>query len=126
MGESETDKTEATQKAKRIMALLIDGEPALVWDEWSSEVFKSAMPRDAFAAHINGTREQLGDLKSSEFVSAQYMSGDPQLGFEGDLYVVVYLNTYNAGVLNERVVMVKDSDGVFRMGGIWQLPGEET
>ena len=51
------------------------------------------------------------------------MSGDPQIGLEADLNVVVYLNIYNAGVLNERVFMVTDSCGVFRMGGICYLPG---
>jgi hypothetical protein len=60
----------------------------------------------------------LGDIEESEIVAAQYMSNDPQIGFEGDLYVVVYPDTHNAEALNEWVVMVEDPDGDFLMGSM--------
>ncbi len=41
------------------------------------------------------------------------------LDYQGTVYAVSYLNTYAAGRYLERVVVLKEKDGKFRLAGLW-------
>src|SRR4029434_9524762 len=93
-----------------------------LWNNQMSEVFKSKVSKDSFIANLTIGRQSLGSPVSSEFIDLAYSRFDPSTGYQGEIYALNYLNAYTAGNFYERIVVVKEKDGKFRLAGLWGAP----
>ena len=48
-----------------------------------------------------------------------YSQEDKESGFKGEIYGFNFLNKYENGKFYERIVVIKEEDGMFRISGIW-------
>lgn len=116
------DREEADKAAKAILDSLQAGKYELLWNTQMSEFFRSKMTKDSFLANMSIGRQQLGPLSSSKFVDMAYSQADPTTGTKGEIYAFNYLNSYATGNFYERVVVIKERDGKFRLAGLWGSP----
>jgi hypothetical protein len=68
-------------------------------------------------------RAQLGPASNSRIIDVQFSMEDPSSGFKGSIYSVTFASTYAVGQVYDRIVVVKDPDGHFRLSGFWATPG---
>lgn len=116
------DKEEAEKAAKQILASLKGKSYDVLWETQMSDFFKSKMTKDSFLANMTIGRQPLGDLTTSKLVDMSYSQMDHATGTKGEIYVFNYLNTYNVGKFYERIVVIKEADGNFRLAGLWGSP----
>jgi hypothetical protein len=118
-----TDQDDARKAASGILTSLRSGHYSKLWDSQTSAFFKSKLTRDSFLANMTIGRQQLGaPIGDPKFVDMAYSQSDPSTGFKGEIYAFNYLSSYAAGNFYERVVVVKEQDGHFRMSGLWGSP----
>jgi hypothetical protein len=79
-------------------------------------------PKDSFLANITMGRQQLGSPGEFKFVDMAYTQSDPTTGMKGEIYAFNYLTSYSAGKFYERIVVIKEKDGRFRLAGMWGAP----
>ena len=120
------DQDDALKAAKEILISLQQKKFETIWDTQTSEFFKSKTTKNSFIANMTLGRQQLGTPKESKFVDMAYAQSDPPTGFKGEIYAFNYLNTYEAGNFYERIVVVKEKDGRFRLSGLWGAPAQST
>lgn len=117
------DKEDADKAASAILASIRSGEYSKLWKTQTSPFFKSKVTEDSFLANMAMGRSSLGaPVGNPKFVDMAYSKKDPATGYEGEIYAFNYLTTYASGKFYERIVVVKDKDGKFRMSGIWGTP----
>ena len=116
------DSDEAARAARQILAALQALQVEQVWDAQTSEFFKSRVSRDAFVATVTAGREPLGEPGRSDFLQMTTADADEATGYEGTIYAFSYRNAYDAGVYIERIVVIEDPDGEFRLSGLWGAP----
>jgi len=117
------DQDDARRAASDILTSLRTGQYPKLWDSQTSEFFKSKLTRDSFVANMSMGRQQLGSPTGDpRFVDMAYSQSDPATGFKGEIYAFNFLCSYSAGNFYERIVVVKESDGKFRLSGIWGSP----
>ncbi len=116
------EQDEAAKAANAVMTALGEKRYEVIWDDMTSDVFKQKTNRDAFLAGLSSGREELGDLTGSELIDVQSALDDPESGYKGMIFSFTFLNAYSAGQFHERIIMLKDGDGAFRMGGLWGQP----
>jgi hypothetical protein len=119
------DQDDAAQAAKEILHSLREGQYTKLWDTQTSAFFKAKMTKDSFLANMSMGRQQLGKPGNSKFVDMAYSQSDPSSGTKGEIYAFNYLNAYAAGNFYERVVVIKEADGKFRMAGLWGSPASK-
>lgn len=115
-----TDPEAATKAAESILRNLAAGQVKQVWNSQTSNFFKKLTDENSFILGMS-QRSGLGNLNTVSATSARHFTKDPQSGYEGDMYVVDFKNTYAAGTFLERVVVLNEN-GVYRMSGIHIAP----
>jgi len=120
-----SDQDDAAKAAKDILKALQSGQYNTLWDSQVSEFFKSKMTKDSFLANMTLGRKQLGTPGETKFVDMAYSQTDPATGMTGEIYAFNYLNTYSAGKFYERIVVLKEKDGRFRLAGLWGAPASK-
>ena len=93
-----------------------------VWNSYASELIREISDEDNFLAHITMGRAQLGSYTQSDIVNVELFSHDQASGYQGRIYSVTFKNTYPIGIVYDRIVVVKDPDGRFRLAGFWAVP----
>ena len=116
------DKDDAEKAAMEIVAALQAKQFEKLWTSLTSDLFKAKVTKDSFVANFTLGRAQLGPAGESKLIDSAYSQTDPASGFNGEIYAFNYLNSYAAGKFYERIVVVKEKDGKFRMAGLWGTP----
>jgi hypothetical protein len=119
------DQDEATKAAKDILASIQKQQFEKLWNTQTSEFFKSKMTKDSFIANLTLGRQQIGAPTETKFIDMAYTQIDPSTGFKGEIYAFNYLTTYSVGKFYERIVVVKEKDGKFRLSGLWGAPAQK-
>jgi hypothetical protein len=116
----------AQKVAEDILRGLSAGTFKTIWDQKVSKFFKDRVTENLFLSNMAMSRPMLGKLQSLQYVSTQHLNKDPQTGFEGDIYFVVFRTNYTSGDFFEHVAVVKDADGQYRFSGINGAPVPKT
>jgi hypothetical protein len=116
------DQDDALKAAKEILSSLQQKKFETLWNNQTGEFFKSKTTKDSFIANLTIGRLQLGTPSESKFIEMVYAQSDPATGFKGEIYTFIYLNKYSSGKFYERIVVVKEKDGKFRLSGLWGAP----
>lgn len=119
VADEESDAIAATQK---ILQLLSGADYTEIWESHTGELYKSVVSKDSFMANMSIGRSPLGAMDSSVIVDAAYSEIEPQTGQTGKFYAVTFKNHYMVGDVYERIIVMLESDGVFRMIGHWGSP----
>lgn len=106
----------ARATAKEWLALLDDQEWAQTWEQ-AGELLKAAVSQDEWARTMSVTLGPLGKVESRAVRSSEYSTTMP--GAPDGEYVVVQFDTTfeNKQTALENVVMMKQSDGSWRIAG---------
>jgi hypothetical protein len=115
------DRKAAEDAAKQIKSEIDSDHFADVWDNHIAAPFKSHMTKQAFMANLSMGRAQVGKFVSGSFVSMTYATSDPS-GYTGEIYGFTYLDTYANGKFYDRLVVIKEKDGQFRLAGLFSAP----
>jgi hypothetical protein len=116
------DVDDALNAAKVIRKAIQEKKYEDVWNTRVSKAFQSKTSKDAFVTNLQLGRQQVGNFVKSTFIDMQSGKAQPGSGFEGDVYTFNYRATYANGTFYERVVIIKDPDGKFRLAGLWAQP----
>jgi hypothetical protein len=57
-----------------------------------------------------------------QVIGREHTNKDLATGVDGDIYAITFRNKYSTGEFYERIVVVKDSDGQYRLSGISGSP----
>jgi hypothetical protein len=112
----------AQKAAEDILQSLSNGEFKTVWDKKVSRFIKDRTSEDAFLSNMSMGRPTLGKLQSFTLVSREHASRDPASGFIGDIYSMTFRSKYPTGEFYERIVVLKEADGAYRLSGIGGSP----
>jgi hypothetical protein len=121
LGQTPQDKMAAEKSAEDIVAALGSRNYKVIWDQMTSQWFKSRVPEDAFIANLTMGRQVLGTSRGSTLISTEYGTQDPS-GYQGPIYAMMFRSKYSSSDVFERIVMIKDQDGKFRMSGLNATP----
>jgi hypothetical protein len=120
------DQDDARKAASNVLALLHSGQYTNLWDMQTSAFFKSKLTKDSFLANMALGRQQLGNpVGDPKFVDMAYSQSDPSTGLKGEIYGFNFLTSYSVGNFYERIVVIKEQDGKFRMAGLWGAPASK-
>ncbi|MEW6427911.1 MAG: DUF4019 domain-containing protein [Thermodesulfobacteriota bacterium] len=111
---------DASEKAAaNILSMLAKKQYYDLWDSQISDWFKRTVTKEAFIANMTLGRARIGELVDSKTISNDFSDFDPSSGYKGTIHSVTFLNTYTNGKFFERIVVIKEKDGSFRLAGIW-------
>jgi hypothetical protein len=116
------DHDDALKAANAILGDIQKLSFEILWNDQTSDVFKSSTSKDSFLENLTTARQPLGQATDSEFIDMTHAETDPGTGYKGEIYAFNYLNTYAAGKYYERIVLVKEKDGKFKFAGLWGSP----
>lgn len=119
------DQDDAALAARGIVTSLQQRQFEKLWNEQTSEFFKARLTKDSFLANMSLGRQQFGAAMSSTFIDMAYSQFDPGSGLRGEIYAFNYLNVYAGGKFFERIVVLKEKDGKFRLSGLWGTPAPQ-
>ncbi len=119
------ERDDAIEAARIIMRLFGEHRYRDVWQNYTSDFIRQRGTRDSFLAHMSMSRTQLGALSQSRVVDVQFFTQDAASGFVGRIYAVMFANTYSIGPAYDRIVVVKEADGRFRLSGFHIAPGSQ-
>lgn len=117
-----SDTEDATAAARRVFDALGSQDYEKLYDSLCAQSLKKTLSKDDFVAQVAIARSRLGTPTSTTVVGAEEREADKTSGTEGRLWAVSFNNAYRKEQLRERLVMVKEADGQFRMAGIWATP----
>lgn len=113
---------DAQAAVERIRRSISDQNFERLYDDQTSEFFKAGIRRAEFLQNMKQGRAQVGATKSINAMSHSYSEIDPQTGYRGKIYAFDFLVKYDKGAFFERLVLVKDPDGRYRLAGIRANP----
>jgi hypothetical protein len=119
------DQDSAIKASKDILSSIQAKNFEALWNSQTSEFFKSKTTKESFIANMTMGRQQLGTPGASKFLDMAYTQNDIATGYKGEIYAFNYLNTYTTGQFYERIVVVKEKDGKFRLSGLWGAPAQK-
>jgi hypothetical protein len=119
------DPDNASKAAKDILSSIHQKQFVDVWDSQTSAWYKAKITKDSFIANLTLGRQPLGSVVDTKFVDMAYSQTDPSSGYQGEIYAFNYLTTYTVGKFYERVVVIKESDGKFRLSGLFGAPAPQ-
>ena len=93
-----------------------------LWNTKTSKFYKKNITKDSFLANMSIGRSQLGVLTGSNIVDVQYSERDELTNYDGKIYSITFLSEYTVGNFYERIVVTKETDGIYRLGGLWGAP----
>lgn len=116
------DTDDAAQVARQIITALDNQQYELIYDATASKTLKDKMSKEVFLTNMTLGRASFGKLAESKELDKGVTESDPVSGYKGKIYTVDYLNRYANGSYYERVVMVREDDGQFRLAGLMGKP----
>lgn len=117
------DSEDATRAANDILSSLHSRNFDDIWRTKTSSVYKKTITRDSFMANMALGRGPLGNvMQPPMFVDMGYAKSDLNSGVTGEIYAFNFLTTYAAGRFYERIVVIKEDDGAFRLAGLFGAP----
>jgi hypothetical protein len=113
------EKEDAIAAAKTVIAALAEKKFPLMWDTLASDWYKKDLgyTRDGFITVLTMSRRDIGRLTSSTVLNVRFNAPQPNVGFKGKSYAVVFENTYTTGKRLEGALVVQEN-GRFKMGGL--------
>jgi hypothetical protein len=112
----------AQKAAEDILRSFDNGQFKTVWDQKVSQYVKERTSEDVFLSSMSIGRPALGKLIDLTSVGRDHFSRDPTTGYEGDIYGITFRSKYTSGEFYERVVVVKDADGIYKLANISGSP----
>jgi len=109
----------AQKAAETIVNALGTQKYSLLWSQYTSQWFKSKVDENVFLANLSMGRAQFGQIQKISLVSFEHATSDPVNAFQGDIYAFTFRDKYPIGEFYERIVVIKDTDGQFRMSGLF-------
>ena len=116
------DLDEAKSSVTTIKRLIAQGDYETLYDKHMSNNFKNQAPRPSFIQNMQQGRRMVGPIRESTFVSHTFSERDALTGYTGKIYSFDYLSKYEQSAFMERLVVIKESDGRFRLAGMWSQP----
>ncbi len=113
------NKNAAEKSATIIISMLEKAQYSDLWDFNTSDWLKKLTTKDAFIANMTLSRARLGRLIESKVLSNDFLSFDPSSGYTGPIYAITFVNVYAGSRIFERIVVIQEKDGNFRLSGIW-------
>lgn len=113
------DRDDAAAAANEVLAALNQQQYEWVWDQMASAFLKRKTDKDSFISSVATGRANLGKLRESKVTDVVPSESDASSGYHGQIYAVEFANTYASGEYLERLVVVKEDDGHFRLSGLW-------
>ena len=109
---------EGTAAVVQWLKLVDASEYAQAWEQ-SAELFRNAVPKEAFGTGIAAVRSPLGMVESRKLLSASYTTALP--GAAAGQYVVFQFDTtfQNKKDAVETITPMKDKDGTWRVSGYY-------
>ena len=83
---------------------------------------KSKTTKAAFVQNLRNGRALVGEVKKTTDISYTYAESDPVSGYKGKMYMFDYKTVYEKGSFTERLVVIQEADGKYRIGGLWSVP----
>ena len=112
----------AEKAAEEIISALGQQNYKLVWSQLTSEWLKKQETEATFLENMEEGRSPLGILQTSNLVSRQGPAKDPATGYQGDFYAFTFRDKYLTAELNDRILVIAESDGEYRLAGFFVLP----
>lgn len=116
------DLDDAKASVATIKKLIGQGDFENLYDRYVSALFKSQAPRATFIQNMKQGRQTVGAIRESTLISHTFSEKDLTTGYTGKIYSFDYLSKYNQAAFYERLVVIKENDGQFRLAGIWAQP----
>lgn len=116
------ERSEAAAAAQEILKLFGEKKYVKIWETHMSESVQRISSRDHFLSNVTMSRSSLGQFSSAEIINIEYTTFDPVTKVNGAIYAVTFNSMYTIGQVYDRIVVVKDVDGRFRLGGWWAVP----
>ena len=93
-----------------------------LYDNRVSDIFKSKVSKAVFIQNLRTGRANVGEQQQATLTSHTFSETDPASGYRGRIYAFDYHVRYERAAFFERLIVVKDPDGIFRLAGIWANP----
>lgn len=116
------DAEEAQAAVDGIRRSLAEEQFERLYNDQTSEFFKAGMRRADFVQNMKQGRAQVGSLKSADAISYTFSEVDQRTGYRGKIYSFDFHVKYEKGGFYERLAVIKDPDGRFRLGSVWASP----
>jgi hypothetical protein len=122
---SAQDSPEKSQKAvaaaRTIMALAAENKVNTIWDKHVSTWMKKRADKAVFVQNLSFGRASVGKPTTVKLQDLKYASVEQD--YKGDIYSITFETTYKVGKYYERIIVIKDDDGEFRLSGLSSVPG---
>lgn len=119
------EEDDARSAASAVRAAISNQEYEDLWNSRVSEFFKGKVQKAAFIQNLKQGRAQVGVARSVTPVSYTFAEVDSMTGYRGKIYSFDYHVKYEKAAFFERLVVVKDPDGRYRLAGIWANPAPQ-
>jgi hypothetical protein len=119
---AQAQEADAERAATDILRSFANQEFKTIWDQKISDWARKNWAKDGFLASMSMSRPQLGKLLTLTVVAREHTNHDASTNYDGDLYAITFRNKYTTGEFYERIVVVKDPDGQYRLSGIYGSP----
>jgi hypothetical protein len=116
---SQSPEVSAELAASDILNSLSKQEFKTIWDQKISDWARKNWSKDGFLSSMSMSRPQLGQLLASQIVSKEHTTFDQATNYTGDIYAITFRDKYTTGEFYERLVVARDSDGKYRLSGIY-------
>ena len=113
---------DAKRAATAIRASIAAGRYEQLYDDQTSSWMKQRVNRQQFIASLQSGRAQMGPIVSETYLTSALMQEDPQSGYKGEIYSFDYKAKYAQASFYERIVVIRDADGAFRLSGLVAQP----
>jgi Protein of unknown function (DUF4019) len=119
---SQSSEASAEMAASDILKSFSNQEFKTIWDQKISDWARKNWSKDGFLSSMAMSRPQLGKLIDSQVITKEHATFDQATNYTGDIYAITFRNKYTTGDFYERLVVVQDSDGKYRLSGIYGSP----
>ena len=116
-GLSYSQEASAQKAAEEILRDLASQKIKYVWTSLVSEWAHRNWPEDVFLSQSEMQSQALGSPINFTVIGRNHASHDPINNVDADIYTVLFKSTYTSGQVYENIVVVKDSDGQYRLAG---------
>lgn len=115
-------ESNAQQAAENVLRALAAQKFQHVWTDMTSDWGHKNWTQDSFLSTMTLQRPMLGNLLDLTVVGRDHFNHDPSTNVDGDIYVITFRSKYTAGEFYEKIVVIKDTDGQYRLSGIYGAP----
>jgi Protein of unknown function (DUF4019) len=120
-GDTRDNSDKAVAAARTIMTLAGENKVNTIWDQHTAAWYKSKLDKTAFLQNLSFGRKSVGGPPQSvKLQSVKYAKGET--GLPGDVFTVSFESQYAVGKFYERIVVLKETDGEFRLVALSTAP----